>query len=195
MTRKTFNQLVLLMGVCALPTAGMAGDDAASKRHPKYFKWFLEEIEVGKNRLHSGRGVAIYSPIDSPDIPPKHLPPSWYHNFLPYYSRMIPSSTRWTPDAIVPYYRGYCKSGKVSRQPCLVPEPPLVPDTSGAPSDNYGSFAGTTENESQILRLGGEGPYQRMIPDIIGGDAVTPPRAPPVMPPIAPEVIKAPGAQ
>jgi len=186
MNLPTRTALVMLTCLCALPAQARADDDGsdAGKGHQSYYKWFLEELEIGRNRLKSGRGDAISSPIDSPDQPPKHLPTKWYGSFMPYYSAVIPSSTRWATNSYVPYYRGYCKSGKVSREYPYRAEP--CPELSGSetPSDRYGAYAGAPQNEEQILRLGGEGPYQQMVPDIIGGGALLAPETVPAPPEI-----------
>lgn len=186
MNRSTFTQISLLTALFALHASAQADDnDGGGKRHQSYFKWFLEEIEIGRHRLTSGRGTAILSPVDSPDRPPRHLPQSWYRNFLPYYSRVIPSSVRWSPEGYVPYYRGYCKTGKESQLPFAVVPRPTAPNDPQSSADSYGTYAGAPQDERQILRLGGEGPYQRMVPDIIPGGAAPPAEAVPA-PPLSP---------
>lgn len=164
------SKLVALALVLDLAGAAVAFAGPQSERGG-YYRWFLDQLEVGKrHRRQSGRGVAIYSPVDSPDRPPFNYPSSWNRYFTPYYSRMIPSSARWYSKSSIPYYRGFCKSGPANGEPnCLnIPAPEISP--AEQPSGVYGWRTGAPQDESKLLHLGGEGPYQGTFPDIIGGN-------------------------
>ena len=139
---KNVTKLMMLTCILAPAGAASASDYEMTDCHQTYFKWFLEELELGRcNRWRSGRGVATYSPVESPDRPPAHFPRSWYSTFRPYYSRVIPSSTRWSPTVHAPYYRGYLLTGRVSREPHCVYVATPDRDAASYPSDRYGAYA------------------------------------------------------
>ncbi len=127
---------------------------------------------AGGDHRDPSRGFAIASPVDSPDYPSPHAPKSWNSYHMPYYSRTTPISNRWCPTAIVPYYRGYKRNSKVSRETYghFVGSPDVA--GSATPSADYGLYTGAPKDEDRLLRLGGAGPHQGHAGDfidIIGG--------------------------
>jgi hypothetical protein len=112
------------------------------------------------------RGMAICSPLESPDAP-GHGKKSWDVPFYPYYSPLVPISSRWKTTRLTPYYRGYC--------PGNGPDPHAACGLNGAgcgsgfgpdgPKDprfsTYGVFTGAAQDDTRFWRMGGNGlvPY------------------------------------
>jgi hypothetical protein len=111
------------------------------------------------------RGCAILSPIDSPD-------PTGCNSAncdigkkgacLPYYSPLVPVSSRWCCGKLVPYYCGYCPWGKHGAGEYGAPGSEIVVGPAGVPVADYGAFTGGTGKDDKLFwRMGGNGlvPY------------------------------------
>ncbi len=146
---------------------------------------------------HDGtRGVAIMSPLDSPDTDQMrgffHHP---YGLFVPYYgSPLTPISTRWAPVVYVPYYCGYHRPHvRFAHVPYGwdgdgLPAPGAVPPAELTPS-NYGPYSGAPHDQARLLRLSGNAPYQPSAPGAI--DFIDLMQGPPPGPggPVQPEAV------
>lgn len=114
------------------------------------------------------RGVGILPPTECPDTDHPH---QWKCLFTPYYSPLTPIPCRWRPVVYIPYYCGYCPSTRVRPkhgvpygEPGIAVHPNdpayLDPGLSG-----YGGYTGAPQDEERLLHLGGNGPYQPLVPN------------------------------
>ncbi len=113
------------------------------------------------------RGLAICSPLDSPDGP-GWMPKCWKVPFTPYYSPLVPISSRWKTTRLTPYYPGYWPD-KHGANPYAAGG---CGGTGGGPGhgaiqpgdprfSTYGVFTGAVKDDTLLGKLGGNGlvPY------------------------------------
>jgi hypothetical protein len=157
--------------------------------------------------VHAGaknRGLAVLSPVESPDA--FGIAAGGSHGgvadpratYTPYYSIMIPVSPRWRAKHLVHYYRGYWKCCRNGPYPlgicgampgedcCCAGEEAAVPVGLG----DYGGFTGASQDEATLMHLGGgglngphAGPPDDVVPPHPGGVVVPPQSGGDVVPP------------
>lgn len=120
------------------------------------------------------RGCAICSPLDSPDCP-GWMPKCWKVPYWPYYSPLVPISSRWKTCRLTPYYCGYLPPKHAPDSYAVggcdgtgVPLGAVIP---GDPRfSSYGVFMGAVQNDTLFWRMGGNGlvPYCAPPPPRIG---------------------------